>query len=374
MPLRVTLTWRRLVIGGLASALAGIAAAGLVAASGVYNVAASRGHPFFVRQFLELGMRRSVKTHGDAPKAPDLTDPNLITLGASHFQNSCATCHGSPTQPRTPVSAAMLPAPPPLADKVSNWSDHELHWIVLHGLKYTGMPGWAGSGRDDEVWAVVAFLRKLPDIDEKHYRTLASGQMAPADAHPDATAPADAQCHGTATAPPTSIYVPRLAGQNAKYLENALHDYRHGLRESGIMEPVAAELPEEDLKKIARYFADLESPPFPTDPSVEAERISRGQRLALEGDGHRLASCASCHIASTRPDYPRLAGQSEVYLRTQLVLLKKGERSQTPAGKLMADIARDLSDQQAQDIAAFFASLPPPNAKREDIDTSGSAE
>lgn len=363
MPLQLILTRRRIVMGGLAFTLAGALLAVVVAASGIYNIAATRGHPFLLRAFLELGMRRSVEAHAGSSDHPELNDQNLITLGASHFQNSCATCHGSPAHSVSPVSAAMLPEPPLLHDKVQEWSDDELHWIVKHGLQYTGMPGWAGTERDDEVWALVAFLRMLPNLDEESYLILASGNSSPAITKASTLPLTEtcARCHGTGTAPQISTRIPRLAGQKAAYLEGALHDYRQGRRESGFMEPVAVNLPEKRIQEIARYYAELESPHLTTKKALDTERIVRGQRLALQGDGYRLAACASCHMTSDREDYPSLAGQPEEYLLVQLALWRNGGRTRTPAGRLMAEIANNLSDRQAKDVSAFFASLPPPN-------------
>jgi len=263
----------------------------------------------------------------------------------------------------------MLPKPPHLHDKVQDWSEDELHWIVRHGLQYTGMPGWAGDARNDEVWALVAFLRILPRLDEESYLAVASGNASPTIKQPDEVASlitqTCARCHGTGTSSQTSAYVPRLAGQKAGYLERALLDYKQGFRESGFMEPVAANLPDARLREIARYYANLESPRFSPHPSPEADPIARGQRLALEGDGYRLAACASCHMASERQDYPYLAGQPEEYLLAQLTLWRNGGRTGTPAGRLMSEIANDLSVQQAKDVSAFFASLPPLNQATE---------
>src|SRR5690606_25016642 len=48
-----------------------------------------------------------------------------------------------------------------------------LFWIVKHGLKYTAMPAWPAQQRDDEVWAVTAFLVRLPELSPRAYRELA---------------------------------------------------------------------------------------------------------------------------------------------------------------------------------------------------------
>ena len=67
--------------------------------------------------------------------------------------------------PDHPTAREMLPPPPDLSKAAPQWKERELFWIVKNGLKYTGMPAWPSRQRDDEVWAVVAFLRRLPDLD-----------------------------------------------------------------------------------------------------------------------------------------------------------------------------------------------------------------
>ena len=55
---------------------------------------------------------------------------------------------------------------PPVADLASEgiqqYSDGQLKWIVQNGIRMSGMPGWTGILNDDEMWAIVRFLRHLP--------------------------------------------------------------------------------------------------------------------------------------------------------------------------------------------------------------------
>src|SRR5690606_35032220 len=143
----------------------GVVAGGLLVAwSGVYNIAASKGHWAITRAFLSFGMRNSIEFHAAATKAPALDHIALVQRGAGHYQGGCAPCHGAPGEPPSPITRDMLPEPPVLAGVVPQWKPRELFWIVKHGLKYTGMPAWPAPKRDDEVWAVVAFLNRLPDL------------------------------------------------------------------------------------------------------------------------------------------------------------------------------------------------------------------
>ncbi len=233
--------------------LAGVALAGfLFAWSGLYSIAASRGHWAIVEWALTFGMQSSVRTHAVGIEVPPLDNDNLATLGAAHFHSGCAYCHGAPGVPRSPVAQAMLPPPPDLSTDMRPWRDREIFWIVKHGIKYTGMPAWVSQQRGDEVWAVVAFLKRLPSLDAAAYRDVAVGELwiptqsgrdiATQEATSEA-ASACARCHGADKRGTNSDLVPILHGQPVEYLTAALEQYASGQRASGIMQPVASDLP-----------------------------------------------------------------------------------------------------------------------------------
>ena len=186
----------------------------------------------------------------------------MVRLGAGHFAEGCAPCHGAPGQPRNPIVQQMLPPPPDLAAAAPTWSPEQLFWIVQNGLKYTGMPAWAAPQRDDEVWPVVAFLVRLPEMDAKAYRALVGAtDEAPADsdrgigAVSGSSARTCGRCHGDQAEPPIQDVVPKLAGQSPRYLASALQDYAVGLRPSGIMQPIAARLDARTLADLAEHYA-----------------------------------------------------------------------------------------------------------------------
>jgi cytochrome c553 len=69
----------------------------------------------------------------------------------------------------------------------------------------------------------------------------------------------------------------------------------------------------------------------------------------------KSASCAACHNAdgnSTNGEWPKLAGQGAKYAAKQLREFKSGER----ANAIMSGMAAPLSDQDMEDLAAYFAS------------------
>ncbi|MEM9781862.1 MAG: c-type cytochrome [Pseudomonadota bacterium] len=74
-------------------------------------------------------------------------------------------------------------------------------------------------------------------------------------------------------------------------------------------------------------------------------------------EGRKLArQCAQCHGLdglSRIPIAPHIAGENEVYLRTQLQNFRSGKRQH----EIMSIIAGSLSDAQIDDLSAWYASI-----------------
>lgn len=348
----------------------------LFAWSGLYSVAASQHHWPVTRWFLEMAMSNSIETHamlvGDPP---DLDDMALVQQGAGHYEDGCAPCHGAPAAPRNPISRHMLPAPPYLPDQVANWTDRELYWITLNGIKMAGMPAWPAQARTEEPWALAAFLRRLDGMDGAEYRRLAFGEADPASDSADLAAlsgpAADAlrtcaRCHGYDGNGRSTGAFPRLAGQSAAYLYESLQAYASGARPSGFMQPPAASLTDEEMKSLADYYASRKAD-RPRRENGDPTLVAVGRTLAAAGDAARgVAPCASCHGPGAVKDarYPRLAGQHAGYLAEQLRLWRRGVRGETPLSRIMGTSAHDLTDEQIRAVSHYYASVDPTEPPR----------
>src|SRR3982751_3438722 len=64
-----------------------------------------------------------------------------------------------------------------------------------------------------------------------------------------------AACHGTNGNSVDPKTIPVIWGQEQSYLMKQLRDFRNGERKSAVMSPIAKGLAEDDLRKIAVYFA-----------------------------------------------------------------------------------------------------------------------
>ncbi len=85
--------------------------------------------------------------------------------------------------------------------------------------------------------------------------------------------------------------------------------------------------------------------------SLAVPRASRAGGDASKGKDKSLA-CAACHVSSDPgSEAPHLAGQRETYLANQLKAFRKGDR----VNPLMSAIAKQLSDADVDDLAAFWS-------------------
>lgn len=354
------------------------AAAGfLVAWLGLVPVAASAGHWRITEWFLRFTMSNSVETRATGIDAPPLEDPALVLRAAGHYATGCEPCHGAPGEAQSPIVENMTPQPPTLPRKVPERTPEQLFWIVKHGIKYTAMPGWVALQREDEVWAMVAFLLRLPQITPEEYRRLAYGEHV-AEAVTGATgddavsylfrplsAPLEliladcARCHGPDGNGRGPGAFPKLAGQSEAYLLASLQAYASSHRHSGIMEPVAAVLNEQSLRALARHYSGLS--PFAAIGNQDPAAVERGRAIAERGVIEQgVPSCIHCHGPRTGPRnplYPRLAGQYAGYLELQLELFKAGARGGTAYAHIMNSVASRLTPAQIRDLAVYYASL-----------------
>jgi len=76
-----------------------------------------------------------------------------------------------------------------------------------------------------------------------------------------------------------------------------------------------------------------------------------------ENGKQKAAACFACHGAdgnSIDPQYPRIAGQYNLYLQHVLHEYKDGQRN----NPIMKGMVATLSDQDIEDISTYFSSLP----------------
>ena len=391
----------------IAAGVAGLVVAALVVLTGVFDLAATTPHPQPWASFLHFVFGRSVAYHSSDLKPPaDLGSPSRIAMGAAHYANVCANCHGAPGLGQNPIMLSMTPRPPYLPLQIKGDDDKAIFWILKHGVKYSAMPGWPTQTRDDEIWSMVSFVRTLPTMKYDIYRRIAFGEtgeseptlpkiafgsdpvLRPYSIHNStipqgninhylspASGPEEfaqtgevlqtcARCHGSTGTGRVVGAFPNIAIQNPAYLRATLTAFASGKRQSAFMQTVAAQLSPAQIDAVSAYYGSrpaAKSLAAATVPLPESE-IAIGRQLAEYGDQARgLGACSGCH-ALTNDDkrvYPQLRGQNADYMTNQMALFRGYGRGASGAYNPMGKIAKALTDREIAAISAYYAAGTP---------------
>ncbi len=160
-------------------------------------------------------------------------------------------------------------------------------------------------------------------------------------------------CHGKDGESSSAIY-PRLAGQDAAYIAKQLSDFKAG-RRKGTMNEMAADLTEEEMTALGKYFA-AKPPKAHRVRDKEFEAV--GYYLYHKGNAYSgVAACKSCHGDEGKgtQNLPRLAGQHKRYLISQLQDFNK--RNRTNDNAVMHSIASKLTEFEIQALANYISGM-----------------
>src|SRR5262249_46957806 len=146
--------------------------AGLYFFSGLYSVAATEPEPAPVAWVLVKVREASVNRHATDRPPMSLDDAAVVRAGAKAFATrGCINCHGAPGVEWQKFSERLRPDPPDLKEIVDQREPRELFWVVKNGIKMTGMPSFGATGvPDQEIWSIVAFLKKLPNVKDEDFK------------------------------------------------------------------------------------------------------------------------------------------------------------------------------------------------------------
>lgn len=138
--------------------------------SGSYNVAADEDHWAVTSWMLETIREQSIEARLGEIDVPELEGEERIRSGAEHYDAMCAGCHLKPGQKNSEIRQGLNPTSPNLTRHADDPA--EAFWVVKHGIRMTGMPAWGATHSDRDIWNIVAFLQKLPELTPEEYEAL----------------------------------------------------------------------------------------------------------------------------------------------------------------------------------------------------------
>jgi mono/diheme cytochrome c family protein len=98
---------------------------------------------------------------------PVPTSVESIADGMAHFADHCAVCHANDGSGDTEMGRGLYPKAPDMRlAATQQLSDGELFYIIEHGIRFTGMPGWRNgtTAGEESSWRLVHFIRHLPAL------------------------------------------------------------------------------------------------------------------------------------------------------------------------------------------------------------------
>lgn len=167
--------------------LGGLAGLGVLY-SGLYPMGADVPHNRLTYWALETMRERSIARAIRDIDVPPLDDSGLLIAGGEDYNEMCTDCHLKPGKTESEFTLGLYPQPPNLsmsAEAHHRAEDSEggghgdpkasaarQFWIIKHGIKASGMAAFGATHDDGRIWAMVAFLQKLPTLTPAQYQIL----------------------------------------------------------------------------------------------------------------------------------------------------------------------------------------------------------
>ncbi|MFT4792550.1 MAG: cytochrome c553 [Paracoccaceae bacterium] len=145
-------------------------------------------------------------------------------------------------------------------------------------------------------------------------------------------------CHGIDGYAKIPI-APHIGGEHPDYIQNQLIAFRSGARVHEMMTVVAKGLTDQSIADVAAWYASHTATATLTADAANAPE-----------------DCTGCHGAdgiAVIEDAPNLAGETNIYLDTQLKAFRSGKRTH----EIMSDIAAGMSDAEIRAAADWYGAV-----------------
>lgn len=134
---------------------------------------------------------------------------------------------------------------------------------------------------------------------------------------------------------------PHIGGEPSNYLQRQLRAFKSGARRHEMMSVVASGLSERQIKDVSAWYA----------AHTATARLPAGADPAGAPE-----ACTACHGIdgiAVHEDAPNLAGETNIYIDTQLKAFKRGKRTH----EIMNGIAEAMSDAEIRAAADWYAAV-----------------
>jgi mono/diheme cytochrome c family protein len=120
--------------------------------------------------WIETVLARQARKIATPAEAEELKNPHPVTEASKaeareHYVAHCSICHGIDGRGDTAIGRNLYPKVPDMTQEDTQLLyDGELYYIISNGVRFTGMPAWGDEDSPESIWALVAFIRRLPKL------------------------------------------------------------------------------------------------------------------------------------------------------------------------------------------------------------------
>jgi cytochrome c553 len=152
-------------------------------------------------------------------------------------------------------------------------------------------------------------------------------------------------CHGPGGNSVTAG-TPSIAGQPKLFMENQLVLFREGIRRSPVMTPLMAGISDKEIQQLSDHFSKQAVKVVSSGPA-DPSSMRKGAELA------KKLKCGVCHLSdfSGQKQMPRLAGQREEYLESEMKAYRANQRPDTT----MTAALYGVKDEEIKALAHFLS-------------------
>lgn len=101
-----------------------------------------------------------------APKLQNPVSPTNANLfaGMKIYQENCSSCHGDINRPHAMFADVLYPRAPQFMKEASEMPENQNFYIIQHGVRMSGMPGWRHLLTSEQMWQVTTFLSHMDKL------------------------------------------------------------------------------------------------------------------------------------------------------------------------------------------------------------------
>ncbi len=155
---------RNFVLGIILTLVALVVGAICITRLGLVNFQADNPPSSLERWFAGGAGDASIERNAPNIKNPVPATEDNIVAGAQLYMSHCAGCHGTPSNPNSPLAHSFNPPVPRFFVHAPDMPDNQNFYVAKHGIRMTGMPAWDTTLSDQQIWQIVTFLSNIPKL------------------------------------------------------------------------------------------------------------------------------------------------------------------------------------------------------------------